>query len=147
MITNIFKPLFEVTLNPELDPTLFQFLIHLVGFDTVDDQSVQENLFMNDLQIYPENYDKQENPHYSYWLYYLYANIYSLNKLRKERGLNTYSFRPHCGQAGNINHLASSYLLADSINHGIKLVDSPVLTYLYYLKQIGLAISPVSNNK
>ena len=28
------------------------------------------------------------------------------------RGLNTFDFRPHCGEAGNIDHLACAYLLA-----------------------------------
>lgn len=50
------------------------------------------------------------------------------------RGLNTFKFRPHCGEAGNIDHLATAYLIADGINHGVELNKSPVLTYLYYLK-------------
>jgi AMP deaminase len=28
-------------------------------------------------------------------------------------------FRPHCGESGDINHLAAAFLLADGINHGI----------------------------
>jgi AMP deaminase len=38
-------------------------------------------------------------------------------------------------------------LLADGINHGLVLNSSPVLKYLYYLKQIGISMSPISNNK
>ena len=37
--------------------------------------------------------------------------------------------------------------MADGINHGLILEQSPVLGYLYYLKQIGIAMSPISNNK
>ncbi|KAL0229395.1 hypothetical protein GEMRC1_014012 [Eukaryota sp. GEM-RC1] len=37
-------------------------------------------------------------------------------------------------------------MLANSINHGIQLRKSPVLQYLYYLCQIGLSVSPLSNN-
>jgi len=37
-------------------------------------------------------------------------------------------------------------LLAHSINHGILLRKVPALQYLYYLMQIGLAVSPLSNN-
>jgi len=37
-------------------------------------------------------------------------------------------------------------LLAHGINHGIKLVDSPVLQYLYYLAQIGIALSPLAED-
>lgn len=70
-----------------------------------------------------------------------------MNALRKKRGLNTFRFRPHCGEAGNIDHLATAYLVADGINHGVELIKSPLLTYIFYLKQIGIAMSPVSNNK
>lgn len=63
------------------------------------------------------------------------------------RGLNTFTFRPHCGESGNVDHLACAFLVADGINHGIKLIRTPVLQYLYYLEQIGLAMSPLSNNK
>lgn len=147
MIGNIFKPLFEVTINPSLDPYLFQALFMIVGFDTVDDESLYENLTMNDLKKPPNEWDKQRNPPYTYWIYYIYANLYSLNALRSMRGFNTFKFRPHCGEAGNIDHLATAYLISDGINHGVELNKSPVLTYLYYLKQIGIAMSPVSNNQ
>lgn len=75
-------------------------------------------------------------------------------------------------QAGDIDHLAATFLTAHSIAHGINLRKSPVLQYLYYLaqvwttlfpiklsrvfslilnttyayKQVGLAMSPLSNN-
>jgi AMP deaminase len=95
----------------------------------------------------PKDWNVEENPHYCYWAYYLWANLFTLNRLRKERGLNTFLYRPHSGEAGNADHLMSSFLLADSINHGIMLSKAPVLQYLFYLKQIGLAMSPLSNNK
>jgi hypothetical protein len=38
-------------------------------------------------------------------------------------------FKPHAGEAGNRHHLASTFLLADSVNHGIKLSENPVLQY------------------
>lgn len=40
MIDNIFLPLFEVTINPQKDPSLYQILFQIVGFDTVDDESI-----------------------------------------------------------------------------------------------------------
>lgn len=80
-------------------------------------------------------------------------------------------------QAGDIDHLAATFLTAHNIAHGINLRKSPVLQYLYYLAQvqwkmqscycyfyltnlsnslltngcilvyqIGLAMSPLSNN-
>jgi AMP deaminase len=70
-----------------------------------------------------------------------------INQIRASRHLNTFAFRPHSGEAGSIDHLASAYLTSHSINHGIELQNSPVLQYLFYLKQIGLSMSPLSNNK
>jgi AMP deaminase len=118
-----------------------------VGFDTVDDESLYENFSVQALKTKPKDWVEEKNPPYAYWTYYIYANLYSLNALRQSRGLNTFKFRPHCGEAGDIDHLATAYLISDGINHGLELNKSPVLTYLYYLKQIGLAMSPVSNNK
>ncbi|PNI79319.1 AMPD3 isoform 6, partial [Pan troglodytes] len=60
-------------------------------------------------------------PPYSYYLYYMYANIMVLNNLRRERGLSTFLFRPHCGEAGSITHLVSAFLTADNISHGLLL--------------------------
>ena len=147
MIDNIFKPIFEVTLNPSKDPMLYRFLMQVIAFDTVDDESTYEVLSLDNLALPPVEWVKESNPHYSYWIYYLYANLASVNELRKARGLNTFMFRPHCGESGNVDHLAAAFLVADGINHGIKLSNSPVLQYIYYLKQIGVAVSPLSNNK
>ena len=43
-------------------------------------------------------------------------------------------------------HLAASYLVSHGVNHGVNLARSVGLQYLYYLDQIGLAVSPTSNN-
>ena len=86
------------------------------------------------------------SPPYALFAYYLYANICALNKLRVFRGMNAFAFRPHSGEAGDIEHLAASFLLANSINHGLMLQKSPALQYLYYLAQIGISMSPLSNN-
>ncbi len=148
MLNNIFKCLFEVTINPESNPKLYKFLLQVVGFDSVDDESIYElGPHATTFQVTPENWNYPENPNYCYWAYYLWANIHTLNQLRKARGLNSFAFRPHSGEAGSYEHLMGTYLLADSINHGIRLTKAPVLEYLYYLKQIGLAVSPLSNNK
>lgn len=64
----------------------------------------------------------------------------------RHRGFNTFEFRPHCGEAGQKNHMACGFLLADNINHGVELGRAPVLQYLYYLAQIGISMSPMSNN-
>ena len=43
-------------------------------------------------------------------------------------------------------HLAATYLLCESINHGINLAKQVSLQYLYYLDQVGLSVAPLSNN-
>ena len=50
------------------------------------------------------------------------------------------------GEAGDIDHLVSALLLCENIAHGINLRKSPPLQYLFYLAQIGLCMSPLSNN-
>ena len=94
----------------------------------------------------PDRWTETENPPYSYYIYYMYVNITALNHLRSERGLNTFVFRPHCGEAGPVQHLVSAFILCQSISHGLLLRKVPVLQYLYYLCQIGIAMSPLSNN-
>ena len=94
----------------------------------------------------PENWTSEENPPYVYYIYYTYANIQSLNNFRRERGMNKFKFRPHSGEAGAVNHLVATFMLAENINHGLMLRKAPVLQYLFYLSQIGIAISPLSNN-
>ena len=67
----------------------------------------------------------------------MYANILTLNQLRRSdseprrlnstslqfrsRGLNTYQFRPHSGEAGHVNHLITAYMVAENISHGLLL--------------------------
>lgn len=75
-----------------------------------------------------------------------YANLHVLNQLREHRGLNTFALRPHCGEAGDLDHLAAGFLLTENIAHGINLRKSPALQFLFYLAQIGLCMSPLSNN-
>jgi len=43
--------------------------------------------------------------------------------------------------------LVAAFLVTKKINHGIQLRRSPALQYLYYLAQVGIAMSPLSNNR
>ena len=144
-LDNIFLPMFEVTINPESHPMLHIFLKHVSGFDLVDDESKPERRPTKHMPT-PEEWNIKHNPPYAYYTYYVYANLYTLNTLRESRGLNTFSLRPHCGEAGDLDHLAATFLLAENIAHGINLRKSPCLQYLYYVAQIGLCMSPLSNN-
>ncbi|XP_062396422.1 AMP deaminase 2 isoform X1 [Sardina pilchardus] len=146
MLENIFMPLFEATINPASHPELHLFLQHLVGFDSVDDESKPEHHIFNLDSPLPANWTEEDNPPYSYYLYYMYANMTVLNHLRRRRNFNTFVLRPHCGEAGPIHHLVSGFMLSENISHGLLLRKAPVLQYLYYLAQIGIAMSPLSNN-
>ncbi|KAL7169619.1 hypothetical protein ACSBR2_034622 [Camellia fascicularis] len=145
ILDNIFLPLFEVTVDPDSHPQLHVFLKQVVGLDLVDDESKPERRPTKHMPT-PTQWTNIFNPAFSYYVYYCYANLYTLNKLRESKGMTTIKFRPHTGEAGDIDHLAASFLTAHNIAHGINLRKSPVLQYLYYLAQIGLAMSPLSNN-
>ena len=110
----------------------------MIGFDSVDDESKPENaMFDIDVAVSlllvnfpnqdlssvqtPDEWTDSENPPYSYYIYYMYANITMLNHLRHERGLNTFVFRPHCGEAGPVQHLVSAFMMCESISHGLLL--------------------------
>ncbi|KAB0393874.1 hypothetical protein E2I00_011582, partial [Balaenoptera physalus] len=131
MLENIFLPLFEATIHPASHPELHLFLEHVDGFDSVDDESKPENHIFNLESPLPEAWVEEDNPPYAYYL---------------QRGFHTFVLRPHCGEAGPIHHLVSAFMLAENISHGLLLRKAPVLQYLYYLAQIGIAMSPLSNN-
>ena len=35
--------------------------------------------------------------------------------------MNTFLFRPHCGEAGALTHLMTAFMTADNISHGLNL--------------------------
>ncbi|XP_044055659.1 AMP deaminase 3 isoform X2 [Siniperca chuatsi] len=146
MLENIFLPLFEATVNPQKHKELHVFLKYVSGFDSVDDESKHSDHMFSFRSPKPEQWTTDDNPPYSYYIFHMYANIMVLNNLRKEHGLSTFQFRPHCGEAGSITHLVSAFLTSDNISHGLNLKKSPVLQYLYYLAQVPIAMSPLSNN-
>ncbi|KAA8916376.1 hypothetical protein TRICI_001485 [Trichomonascus ciferrii] len=145
IVKNTFQPLFEVTQNPASHPKLHVFLQRVVGFDSVDDESKADRQEYRKFPT-PKYWNNPQNPPYSYYIYYLYANIASVNIWRKQRGYNTFVLRPHCGEAGNPEHLVSSFLCSQGISHGILLRKVPFIQYLYYMDQIPIAMSPLSNN-
>ncbi|EKX33373.1 hypothetical protein GUITHDRAFT_90761 [Guillardia theta CCMP2712] len=145
MIQNVFEPLFKATISPEEYPQLHLFLQQVVAFDSVDDESLGERKIWKDPPT-PDTWDSEDNLPYSYYIYMMWANIHVLNQFRRERGFSTFALRPHCGEAGDLDHVVAAFLLADGINHGITMRRSPSLQYLFYLEQIGLAVSPMSNN-
>jgi AMP deaminase len=146
LLDNVFLPLFEATNDPNSHPDLHRFLQHVVGFDSVDDESKPENPFVDREVPKPEQWKETDNPPYAYYQYYMYANMTVLNHLRIKQGFNTFVLRPHCGEAGAVQHLVCGFMMAENISHGLLLRKVPVLQYLYYVAQIGIAMSPLSNN-
>lgn len=145
MLANIFNPLFEATVDPASHPQLHVLLSQIVAFDMVDDESKPERRPTKHSPP-PQHWTSKHNAAYSYYAYYIYANLHALNQLREARGLNTFALRPHAGEAGDVDHLVAGLLLCENVAHGINLRKSPCLQYLYYLAQVGLCMSPLSNN-
>lgn len=144
-IENIFTPLWNVSLHPSENPRLFHFVNHISGFDCIEnEQRVDVSLSM--ALRPPQEWTSEEEPPYNYYLYYIWANVFSLNEFRQRRNFTTFSFRPSCGETGSMEHLIGGFLLTNAINYGVRLKDEPVLQYLFYLSQIGVAVSPLSNN-
>lgn len=141
-LDNIFHPLWEISLHPAKDTKFHYFLAHISGFDCVDDES-NVDLPMSD--IHPHNWNIKDNPPYNFYMYYLAANIATLNEFRASRGLSTFTFRPQCGEEGSTDHLLGGFLLTNGISHGVTLAQHPVLEYMYYLTQLGVSMSPLSN--
>lgn len=164
LLTNIFKPLFEVALDPASHPDLADVLPCITGIDSVDDESLHDPITARRSQLYGETmvesgssagedalrpgaWTVSENPPYSYYSYYIWANIQRWNDLCRHLGHPWHlTYRPHAGEAGPVHHLATTFLLADGINHGVNLQHSPSLQYLYLITQIGISVSPLSNN-
>nr|CCM18329.1 AMP deaminase, putative [Leishmania guyanensis] len=141
-LDHVFHPLWEISLHPAKDTKFHYLLAHLSGFDCVSDES-KIDLPLTDVS--PHDWNSDLNPPYSYYMYYMWANITSLNEFRASRGLSTFTLRPQCGERGSMNHLVSGFCLANSINHGVTLARHPVLEYMWYIAQVGVAMSPLSN--
>mmetsp|Transcript_101251 Transcript_101251/g.201180 ORF Transcript_101251/g.201180 Transcript_101251/m.201180 type:complete len:753 (+) Transcript_101251:3-2261(+) len=149
MLDNIFVPLFEATLDPESHPEVAEFLNHISGFDSVDDESKSNgpgDRTFSSVERTPPKWDIAMNPSYKYYNFYLQSNIRTLNRLRAALGRTQFHYRPHAGEAGELHHLDTAFLLADGVSHGLNLRKSMPLQYLYYLCGIGIAMSPCSNN-
>ena len=144
LLENIFRPLFEVVLEPSRNERLFDMIFHVAGFDSVDDETGADT--GTDFPADPFAWTKDPEPPYSMWLYFLKANMETLNRLKAERGMRPFSLRPHSGASGTLQHPCAAFLLADSIVHGLTLVATPSLHYCYYLCQIGIVQAVLAEN-
>ncbi|MEQ2206835.1 AMP deaminase 3, partial [Xenoophorus captivus] len=78
ILENVFLPLFEATINPQKHKET-----HVTGFDSVDDESKHSDHMFSYKSPKPEEWTTDDNPPYTYYLFYMYANIMVLNNLRK----------------------------------------------------------------
>lgn len=156
MLHNFWQPLFDAARCPQEHEDVASLLLHLRLIDTVDDESKEDEADISNLPE-PDQWTGSEEPPYSYYIYHMHANLSRLNGLRaawpKKRRISDFGFpsppielRPHCGEAGPSHHLATAFLFCHGISHGINLENSPVLQYLFYLAQVCIAMSPLSNS-
>lgn len=173
---DIFEPLFEVTRDPTSHPELHIFLQRVIGFDSVDDESKAErrlyrkfplpkdwNTAQNRQPLTPRGgaslIPVQHRTIIGCTISIPTSRLSTtgatladsvrcvrLEALTDAVIVDTFWLRPHAGEAGDTDHLTSAFLTSHSISHGILLRKVPALQYLFYLKQIGIAMSPLSNN-
>lgn len=140
-IDYIFNPAIKA-LSSNKNTALKRLAMRIVGFDSVDDENQQDSLFETNTLI--------DDPCYSTYLWHMrqQMNRFKLaqNKAITKTPTHVCTLRPHCGESGPIHHLYTAFLLADSINHGIQLIHCPVMMYAFYLTQIGISVSPLSND-
>ena len=58
-------------------------VLQVTGFDSVDDESKHSDHMFSYKSPKPEAWTTDNNPPYTYYLFYMYANIMVLNNLRK----------------------------------------------------------------
>ena len=114
MIENLFVPLFEATLDPDGHPEVAEAMKHIVGFDSVDDEGALEESCSCHR---PHQWTSPRNPAYWWQLYFLWANLEVLNRLRQALGLNTFSFRPHAGETGTYSFASTTALEEFACSH------------------------------
>lgn len=76
----------------------------MTGFDSVDDESKHSEHMFSDKSPSPDIWTSEQNPPYSYYLYYMYANIMVLNNLRRwVLGPAHAATGPHTGRHAHYN--------------------------------------------
>jgi AMP deaminase len=145
MLSNFFEPLFQAAREPpDSGSDMAYILPKLRMLDSVDDESKEDSFDISGLPP-PNEWTSTTNPPWSYYHHYMHVNVAKLNRLT-QRSLNPIQVRPHAGEAGPTHHLAAAFLFCDGISHGINLALEPVLEYLYYLAQVPIGVSPISNS-
>jgi len=103
----------------------------VTALDSVDDEEEAPTTPLL-TESTPAEFNGDINPSYLFEIYHLAANLYQVNRIRRQRNLNTWKFTPHSGEAGSVHHLAGSFLVADYIGHGVQLQN--VMCQSFYSK-------------
>eukprot|EP00605_Chrysophyceae_sp_TOSAG23-4_P001145 GSChrysophyteH1.ASY1.ANO1.1252.1 assembled CDS len=133
LMQNIFDPILQATLHPEKHPELHILLDEFTLKGTGENSGF--------------DWTERKNPPYNYWMFFLSENLKLVNIIREKRGMNIFKFAPHCGESGPRHHLASAFLTADHVQHGVNVAKLPVAMYLFYLTQFPMGVCPMSNDK
>ena len=148
-LRNFWGPLFEAALSDEDDDVKW-LLDKIRVIDTVDDESIEDHPDLAGL-CGADDWTSEKNPPYGYYAYYMHENLARLNALLRARKLRSspLTFKPHAGEAGPADHLATAFLFSDGVSHGINLEtqqEAVALQYLYYAAQVPIGVSPISNS-
>ncbi|CEP21014.1 AMD1 [Cyberlindnera jadinii] len=149
----IFAPLFEVSIDPLKDINLHFFLTKTSGVTLLSNSltiSAEEEVGDFTQLPTPSDWNSTDNPPYGYYLFYIFQNLTNLNTFRQSKKLSILSLRPMVAsvtEAHSFDSLATAFLFSQSIINGERLRHHPVLQYLYYLKQVGITVSPLCWNK
>ena len=77
--------------------------VQVSGFDLLEDEAVVDNHVMDVSDVPPADWFDPSNPGFAYYFYYVYANLVSLNQLRRYIAIQT----------------TVSYMLVGCINVGL----------------------------
>ncbi|KAH8050103.1 adenosine-phosphate deaminase [Aureococcus anophagefferens] len=147
MLRNFWGPLFEAALSDEDDDVKW-LLDKIRVIDTVDDESIEDHPDLAGSAARATGRRRRIRPRYAY---YMHENVARLNALLRARKLRSspLTFKPHAGEAGPADHLATAFLFSDGVSHGINLEtqqEAVALQYLYYAAQVPIGVSPISNS-
>jgi len=112
MLSNIFKPLFEVLESPHSYPFLSQILPRVTGISTGPPRHLQLPVSVSN-SVIPSDWNFENNPTEEYYLYYLWANLKSLNAFRMKKNYRIFNPNTPIEIPRKKNHGKNSLLFSE----------------------------------
>ncbi|KAH8050382.1 adenosine-phosphate deaminase [Aureococcus anophagefferens] len=141
-------PLFEAALSDEDDDVKW-LLDKIRVIDTVDDESIEDHPDLAGL-CGADDWTSEKNPPSGYYAYYMHENVARLNALLRARKLRSspLTFKPHAGEAGPADHLATRSSSATACRAASiwRRSRRPSRSSTYYAAQVPIGVSPISNS-